>query len=245
MTDETPTPSPRVRRKRSARKERILLAAMQLVAAEGVDRLTLTRVADELDYTPGALYRYFPSKDALLAAMQRKAIVDMQAELADAVANARAAAIEPADAAVSGLLPLCALCERFLSLRESRPHDLALINFLLADPRNLITDDEVSLTAAVFARVLIDVEALLDAAVAGGALAPGAARDRTVMLWTALQSATQLGKMRRFDPTRFDPRNVGRNLYRCLLAGWGADAGALARATSLCQPENDDAGNHH
>ena len=243
VTDKTQVSSPRVRRKRAARKEQILDCAMDLLATEGIDRLTVTRLAEELDYTAGALYRYFPSKDALLAEMQRKAIAELHRELSAAVEDV--GEVEPADPAVAALVPLCALGERFLSLVDDRPQDVQLINFLLADPRNLIADSEVAITAALFARVLGEVESLLSAASNAGALSPGSARDRTVMLWTSLQSATQLAKMRRFDPARFEPRVVGGNLYRSLLRGWGADAEALARATNLVTTETRHASDPH
>lgn len=238
---ETVSGSPRVARKRRARKERILRAAMELAASDGLERLTVTRLAEHLDYTAAALYRYFPSKDALLAEMQRAAICSIEAELA----SAAAAVGPPGNGDAAALVPVCAIAERFLALLATRPHDIQLINFLLADPRNLITDDEVAVTAGVLARVLAAVEAVVDRAARDGALAPGSASDRTVMLWTSLQSATQLAKMRRFDPGRFDPRAVGSNLYRSLLLGWGADPGALDRAITLCRSESDHGGHPH
>jgi AcrR family transcriptional regulator len=60
----------------SARAERprlgvnsILATAIAIADAEGLEALSMQRVASELEYTPMALYRYVPSKAHLLAAM--------------------------------------------------------------------------------------------------------------------------------------------------------------------------------
>lgn len=47
----------------------IVDVAMALVDAEGLDRLTLRRLAEHLEVTPMALYWHFRDKDALLAAL--------------------------------------------------------------------------------------------------------------------------------------------------------------------------------
>ena len=64
MVDE----SSRERRNRRMR-EQILETARELVLESGVDGLSLREVARRLDYSPGALYTYFPDKDALLDAL--------------------------------------------------------------------------------------------------------------------------------------------------------------------------------
>lgn len=61
----------------SARRERgrkemqaaILEAAGSIVATEGIDGLTIRAVAQALSYSPAALYEYFDSKEAILAAL--------------------------------------------------------------------------------------------------------------------------------------------------------------------------------
>ena len=57
--------SARERRNRRMR-EQILDTAREIVLESGVDGLSLREVARRLDYSAGALYTYFPDKDALL-----------------------------------------------------------------------------------------------------------------------------------------------------------------------------------
>ncbi|KAB2887879.1 MAG: helix-turn-helix transcriptional regulator, partial [Kofleriaceae bacterium] len=81
--------TPRARR-HDANVGRILDAATEMVAAEGLAALSMARLADAVDYTPGALYRYVESKDALLAKMVERILGDVRAKLEEAVAEATA-----------------------------------------------------------------------------------------------------------------------------------------------------------
>src|SRR3954470_20985600 len=50
-------------------RERILGAALAIAGQEGVESLSMRRLAQELDVWPMSVYRYFQDKDALLDAM--------------------------------------------------------------------------------------------------------------------------------------------------------------------------------
>jgi AcrR family transcriptional regulator len=50
-------------------RERILEVALELADQEGIDALSMRRLAQELDVWPMSVYRYFQDKDALLDAM--------------------------------------------------------------------------------------------------------------------------------------------------------------------------------
>ena len=60
---------PAERRRRRVRGL-ILEAAERVFAAEGSDGLSLRRLADEIDYSPGAIYKYFGSKEELVDALK-------------------------------------------------------------------------------------------------------------------------------------------------------------------------------
>lgn len=65
----SPLLSPRRRRARDAVRRRIFAAARPLFSARGYDAVTMQQIAAALDYTPGALYRHFRDKDALVRAL--------------------------------------------------------------------------------------------------------------------------------------------------------------------------------
>ncbi|MDX6671240.1 MAG: hypothetical protein QOI91_1603 [Solirubrobacteraceae bacterium] len=58
-------------------RERILEAAAQLGARDGLEKVSMRRLAQALDVWPMALYRYFDDKDALLDAVVARATDDV------------------------------------------------------------------------------------------------------------------------------------------------------------------------
>lgn len=61
--------------------EQILAAAVALLEREGQAGLSLRALAAELSLTPNALYRYFPSREALLAAVAVQGAEGLLADL--------------------------------------------------------------------------------------------------------------------------------------------------------------------
>ncbi|WP_420596013.1 TetR/AcrR family transcriptional regulator [Deinococcus sp.] len=92
--------------------EQILAAALALLEQRGRAGLTLRALATELNLTPNALYRYFPSREALLAAVatQGAALLfgDVRAALGD----------EPLSQPDAGLFELA---RRYLRFARQRP----------------------------------------------------------------------------------------------------------------------------
>jgi AcrR family transcriptional regulator len=56
---------PQDRRRAQTRRD-ILDNAHQMLIAHGLEGISIRALADRIDYTPGALYKYFPSKEALI-----------------------------------------------------------------------------------------------------------------------------------------------------------------------------------
>jgi AcrR family transcriptional regulator len=59
-------PSGRREREREDTRRRITDAARRLFTAEGYANVTMRRIAEAVEYTPGAIYSYFEDKDAIL-----------------------------------------------------------------------------------------------------------------------------------------------------------------------------------
>ena len=58
----------RERKKRDARnmRKRILKVAMDLFARGGYENVSMRRIADKIEYSPGTIYRYFQNKDDIM-----------------------------------------------------------------------------------------------------------------------------------------------------------------------------------
>src|SRR5687768_4597886 len=63
-------PSARILGKRQQKLDTLLRAALAQIEAEGLESLTMQKLAARLDVAVGALYRYVDSKEALLAMLQ-------------------------------------------------------------------------------------------------------------------------------------------------------------------------------
>jgi len=212
---DTRAHSPRVARKRLERQEKIVDTAMRLLGEGGLANVTVGRLATELDLTPGALYRYFPSMDALLAHMQCRAIDALRRRVLDAIENAGGVPLP--------LERLRAVANAYLDTSKGDAvHHLSLISQMLAAPHVLISDAMATQTIPKLAELLRAVEALIADAQASGDLSEGSARGRAVQLWAALQGAVALNKLTRFEPTLFSAPAVGRELLENLLVAWSA-----------------------
>lgn len=59
-------------RDRSEMREAILAAAQRLFVEESFEKTTMRKIAQSIDYTPGALYSYFKDKDEILFALHQR-----------------------------------------------------------------------------------------------------------------------------------------------------------------------------
>lgn len=87
--------APRRQRLRAeARQSEIVRVALELVAARGVERTTTQAMADAMGLTQGAVFRHFPTKDAIWLAV----MAWVRAELGRVVEAAVAGSADPLDA---------------------------------------------------------------------------------------------------------------------------------------------------
>ena len=74
----------------TATEERILIAALGLIGRQGVQRLGMAQIADAAGVARGTLYRYFPSRDHVLAAAADYDEVRFRAGLDEVLASVHA-----------------------------------------------------------------------------------------------------------------------------------------------------------
>jgi AcrR family transcriptional regulator len=55
-----------LKRRRAKTRQEILAAAREIIVTQGVEALSMRSLAQKVDYTPAALYKYFESKEALV-----------------------------------------------------------------------------------------------------------------------------------------------------------------------------------
>lgn len=224
MVHEYATPTAR-QQKREATYERIIRAAMAALAEGGLDSLTIKQLAKDLGFAVGALYRYFPSKDAIIVAVQRRIVETIREEVGDALQRAddhlaRSRTVDPRQAA---LLRLWVMVCTYQVMAKDRPTEFGLLSMTLGDPRQLVKDVDAGLLLPSMAALLQLVGSLFVAAEKAGALDPGDPARRTVVIWTSVQGALQLRKLERFGVGVPGAAAVLEEAVSTLLRGWGAD----------------------
>lgn len=213
-------------RQRQQTAEEIVDAAEALVISADPGALSAHGIARALGVTPGALYRYFPGIDAIVARVQARVVGSLFARI-----DAGVGAV-PAEQPLARLI---AATEAVLAFAAAEPGRYALLAKMLAEPRPLVGDDAVQAVLPVALGGLRGLRGLLEAARAPGGLGAGDDVGRLLALWAAVHGATQLDKLGRFAPEASGVR-IGRQAVDALLVGWGASPAAVAAAREvLCR----------
>lgn len=173
------TASPRSRRERPAKpaltREGIVAAAVAVLRAEGLRKVTMRRLAQELDTGPASLYVYVRNTDELHAAVLDELLGTVGPAPAEGTWRERLEGV--LTACTRMLLEHPSLARSALTARPSGPHYLNLIETLLA----LLDEGGVPRDRAAWGVDLLLQHATATAAEHAGEESPGD--------WQALDSA--------------------------------------------------------
>lgn len=218
--------SPRIHRKRQQRLQEIQTTALELVLEEGLDGLTMQKLATKLDYAVGALYRYFKSKDALLAALQRQVLQDFTAVFQAATQFCQQE-LAPETPAVRDLSQLYLAADIYAQLRQQSPTRFHLLHEMIMNPQNLLSLQDGLLMMPVALPLLRHIQGLFEQASQSQALSmgfgSGAAQERSLLFWSSLQGLLPLRKLLRYVPG-YDFERLYAELLETLFTAWGAES---------------------
>jgi AcrR family transcriptional regulator len=216
--------SPRTRR-RAAKERRILEAAMDIIAEEGLHACSVHRVADAVDYTPGALYRYFSSKDALLSALVVRVLDTLEGEIRTA---------QKTSLKGNGLTNVVKAFEVYRRFSVEKPNRFGLLSLMMAQPGTVFSEESETLPAINgMLKTLAPLAEALDECVAQGFLKKGDNNRRAWVLFSGLQGVLQLQKQSRHVPDLLDIHALSEELLRTILSGWGARNVEIESALSV------------
>jgi AcrR family transcriptional regulator len=173
-------------------KDRILSAAKAVLEGEGIDGLTIRRVAQRAELSPMALYRHFADKDALLNALMEDGLAAWE----KLVRGIRAR---------DSLEWLEALGEAYLDFALTQPHRFDAAFFLPAPAARRFPDDFAAGRSPVIAMVM----ARLDQAKAEGRL-----RDQPTLETALAFAAFGQGFVSMHRAKRFGGEKQFKALYR-------------------------------
>ncbi|MFF2731907.1 TetR/AcrR family transcriptional regulator [Streptomyces sp. NPDC058008] len=186
------TPAPRSRRERPAKPalthDTIVAAAVRLMAAEGLERVTMRRLAQELDTGPASLYVYVAGTAELHAAILERLLGDVDLGPAAGAGDWRDRLAQVLLSYTRVLLDHPGLAHSALVARPSGPHYLALVETVLT----LLHEGGVPDGQAAWGvDVLLQVATATAAEQSGRAGAPGAEEDHNALVEVLGQASSR------------------------------------------------------
>lgn len=228
------SPKRRANRKRKTRK--ILKEAMKLVEEEGINGLTIHKLAKRLSVTVGALYRYFASKDALVATLQCDGMIALQQAMEEVrVESMGWMKPQDVDESVQHLTVLLLMSELYAAFARTGSAHYRLMTMVLGHPEPMVDDQEAARVLMVAQPIFADLAELLQKAVASGCLDEGISIDRALVLWSSLYGLMQVQKIGRLVPNLMHQERMLNELVPSLLLGWGASVEQVQSARTLAR----------
>ncbi|MGE3725718.1 MAG: TetR/AcrR family transcriptional regulator [Candidatus Sericytochromatia bacterium] len=228
--------SPRIERKREQRIQSLLQSALELIKQDGLAGLTMQKLADRQDYAVGALYRYFKSKDALLAALQRQILTAFAEVIHTAdqvfIQTQSDKHLEPKTQTIErarALTRLLLASEVYFHLPKICPQRFRLLYEMTFSPQPLLGLHEGLLVLQVALPLFKELEDRFAEAALVMALSGGTASQRAILYWSSLQGLLPLEKLTRFVPG-YDLPKLRTELENTLLLGMGAQISDLQAA---------------
>lgn len=216
----------------------ILDNARDLAVEDGLESVTITRLAERTGYTVGAFYRYWPSIEELLAALHRRTAELFYDAMWSALLPARANLARVGKRHSPGVIALADVVLLLLLYRRlagAHPKHFELIGQLVTRGWKWIDEAEQSrLNALVLPRVA-EVIGVVERASRLKALAAGDAVERTVVLWIGVHASLSIGPLAERHPDLIDRDRVVISMCRTLLSGMGATEKDLRTAFRLAE----------
>ena len=226
------TPSKKVQLKRERRKREIVEVALSMIADQGLDAFSLHKLAGRVKLTVGALYRYFDSKSALIAALEISVIRETRDAICQAVERWEEACVDESES-VRELGRVVQAAFAYRELLHASPAQMRLIGGLMSNPKPLL-DEQMS--AGVIDVMLETLEPVRSGLAACEDVRLLAFRQCNGTFGCGVGDRARRGRNTQLTgrhPNLFDENTLFALAMRTLLLGWGADVTSLERVDTL------------
>lgn len=169
--------SSRREREREEMRRLIIEAAQRLFVTEGYESTTIRRIADAIEYTPGAIYSYFKDKDAILYAIHQEGFRELGRRFVEALVGDK-----------NPLEQLTALGEAYIAFARANPELYHLMFVAQATSRTLSEAESWPEGTEVYE----SLRALVRVAVEDGWIRPGDPEVIAFTLWAMVHGAATL-----------------------------------------------------
>jgi AcrR family transcriptional regulator len=195
----------RQQRDRDRLQQSILTAARELFVAEGYRNVSMRKIADRIEYSPAAIYSYFPSKDDIFFALAEEGFRLLAQHLLAAIQNVD----DPLERLRRGLWA-------FYEFSKTNPEYFDLM-FIDRSVPSLTQDfQRFEFFQETTARAEADLHACIDRGQFSRGINPAAALH---VLWVGMLGAATIALAQRLAPGE-DPDALARDLLDSLIAGF-------------------------
>jgi len=210
---------------RAATRRAILDAALALFVTDGYAQVSIRSIASKVEYSPGAIYSYFPSKDDIFFTL---------AEEGFRLLGSAQLAIPPSD---HPLADVRATAWRLYEFSKEQPQYFALVFLDRHVPRIAREYERFAFMSELKGRIRAQVQRCIDAGVLPMTLYPDVALR---LLWASIFGIAALRLSNRLGP-REDPDALASDAIDTTIAGLQAGAAtrscrSQASAECLSQP---------
>jgi len=200
----------RQQRDRDRTRQAILTAARELFVTDGYRNVSMRKIAERIEYSPAAIYGYFPSKDDIFFALAEEGF----RSLADHILGAVQHATDPLERLRRGLWA-------FYEFSKTHAEYFALMFIDRSVPTLSQDFQRFEFFQETTARAEADIRACIARGQFSKGLDPAAALH---VLWVGMLGAATIGLAQRLAPGE-DPDALAYDLIASLLAGFTTAVG--------------------
>jgi AcrR family transcriptional regulator len=209
----------RQERERVAVRSAILSAARELFVTEGYRNVSMRKIAERIEYSPAAIYSYFPSKDDIFFALSEEGF----RLLADRVTSTIDGVAEPLERIRGGLWS-------FYEFSKERPEYFEL----MFTDRSVPSLNQDFHRLEFFHELLTRLEADIFACVEDGHFSTGVEPAAAMhVLWAGMLGAATINLARRLAPGE-NPDALAHDVLESLLGGFSTTLHTTFVAGSEC-----------
>ncbi len=212
----------RVQRRRNQKFNQMLDHSMQLIIEDGFSGFTMRTLAKSLDITPGALYRYFPSKGHIIGALGNRILNLYSGTIQSSITEAKKLFASYTDQQRS-LITIGSLAKSYFSLSLESYEHFRILNMIMIDETRYMTNPkDYTLFMEGSVQLLQITAQQYNAAVQYGALHVGDGLERALILLTLLNGSLQMLKFGQEMPNVINPTDIFALGFANHLVGLGA-----------------------
>lgn len=213
----------RVARNRRRQADRFLDAALTIAVDLGFEALTMARLAEAVDASVGAVYRYYPSKADLVEAVQGRAVEKLGQSFDERFPALVSEVRADVDPDLHAMVPLVVLGRWACSAALVLPEEVRLLQMVSARRTTASgPGGGLRLMPAVM-DFLGRVLKVIDDATTAAVIDDGPALARSIVWLTGLGGVLQADDLEGYLPDVLGGQRLARVFTVDLVVGWGAD----------------------